>query len=639
VQASGWTVDVWGRQYRFGSGPLLTAVSSRGAHLLAGSPVFAEARWTGGGGVFTGPPAALISAEPARAVLWASAESGPFRLAGTIAVEFDGIIRTDLVLSGPPDVTLDHFSVSIPVKAEHARYRYHFPGRWNSTANARALSADGWASTFVPYVWLGDEERGFAWFAETDEHWLPTDNPRAIEITREGETAVLRVNVISSPVVLEQPLALTFGFQATPVKEVIEDAWDYRIYHHGAYGMEKPAPAPDSDVAESTLDRVAALGVRTIIFHSDWADIQNYTSTPHVEELHRLVDACHERGLRLLLYFGYEMSDIAPEYPVYSEECLVFPKAGGFVREEPRQTPHVVCYNSHWQEFMASGIARTLDEFGVDGVYLDGMYMPWITGCANEHHGCGYRRPDGTLRPTFAIFAHRQMAKRVYNIVKSHEPDGLINAHNSLTMIMPGLGFATSSFDGEQLAYIDPGPDIRDLIPLDAFRAEFMGRQWGVPAEFLSYGRPYTYDQALAFSLLHDVPVRARIDLEGSLQTEAALWRAMDDIGRHEAEWLPYWSNQDVARVTPEECRASIYNRGPLGALVILSNLDDEPAQARLTLDAAALELPASSEARDVLSGERLEWDGTSLRTSLEAWSFRAIRIIGTDRSSSKEAH
>ncbi len=58
VQAEGSVVRVWGREYRFGGGPLLSYVSTHGAEVLAG-PVEMRAKWSGGEGPFVGPAARL----------------------------------------------------------------------------------------------------------------------------------------------------------------------------------------------------------------------------------------------------------------------------------------------------------------------------------------------------------------------------------------------------------------------------------------------------------------------------------------------------------------------------------------------------------------------------------------------------
>ena len=102
--------------------------------------------------------------------------------------------------------------------------------------NSGALPAEGWHHAFKPFVWLGDEERGFSWFCESEENWSPADPERALTIDREGERVVLRLHLVEGAPI-EKPLKYTFGFQATPVKQPEKDAWDYRIHHGGSYTL------------------------------------------------------------------------------------------------------------------------------------------------------------------------------------------------------------------------------------------------------------------------------------------------------------------------------------------------------------------------------------------------------------------
>ena len=95
------------------------------------------------------------------------------------------------------------------------------------------------------------------------------------------------------------------------------------------------------------LDQLASRGVRTICFHEHWTDIQNYTSTTHEKDLESLVAACHEHGIQLLLYFGYLMSDIAPEWSKYHEQCLAC-RGPGITSASPSRPPT-------WSATRASG--------------------------------------------------------------------------------------------------------------------------------------------------------------------------------------------------------------------------------------------------------------------------------------------
>lgn len=837
VTVEGSAVGVWGRNYEFGPLPFPRRVTAAGRSILAGPVTLrvvaddGEYTWQQAGEIET------VETTPARTILTTAGVADNIRCSGKVTVEYDGMVRSDFVVTPRGVKTIQQVSLVIPIKEEHAKYLYHFPGRWASAYNAGALPQTGFEASFRPFIWLGDEERGLAWFSESDRNFFVEDPQKVTQITRHDGVVTLQINMVSGARQVKTPLEYTFGFQATPVKPMQPDAWTYRICHQGAYGVEDtvwhgaasityPAegninlqegtfeawvrpkfnPQPDiasddpsrghlnrnlldvtipgdsniglywniddrgmrayykqgseyplilgarvpwkadewhhvaltwgdktrifidgkkvaerdhkgtidadvshatislgktpsefdidevriSDIAResfdlseiraedehtllldrmdaidphsqerttasdkgvsgiaeggtvlpgkwgyafslyepgpatTTLDRLAQLGVRTLVFHEHWTDIQNYTSTTHGEKLHKLVKACHDRGIKLLLYFGYEMSNIAPEWDLYSDECLVYPRRGGYHRQ-PEQRAYIVCYNSAWQDFMADGIAGMIDEYDIDGVYLDGTANPWA--CRNIHHGCGYEKPDGSVGETFRIFATREMMRRIYTAVKSRKPDGQVNVHQSTCMTTPTLAFATSYWDGEQFGSIERGPDPLQVLPLDAFRCEFMGRQWGVPAEFLCYERPYTYREAMSFTLLHDVLVRGA--LGGNLEMESKLWQGMDEFGRGGAVFLPYWDNAPYVETGPDDTvKATIYSRAEDGAVIVVSNLGAEETVAQVMLDLEGLVLSAELTATDMVTGLPVELDADgAMSFPLSSFDFRVIWV------------
>ncbi len=83
-----------------------------------------------------------------------------------------------------------------------ARYLYHFPGSWGEARNAGALPEGDLRLGFRPYIWLGDEERGISWFAESDAGFHVGDPGGVTEIVRREDQVVLRINHVSTPVKL-----------------------------------------------------------------------------------------------------------------------------------------------------------------------------------------------------------------------------------------------------------------------------------------------------------------------------------------------------------------------------------------------------------------------------------------------------
>jgi len=319
---------------------------------------------------------------------------------------------------------------------------------------------------------------------------------------------------------------------------------------------------------------------------------------------------------------GFLLSERAPECLFFRDEMtrspltefpIAFPSL-------PPETDYITCHNSIWGDFAVDGIARLFDEYDIDGIYLDTTSTPWA--CSNELHGCGYVREDGTRAPTYPVFAVRENFKRLYAAVKSRNPEAIIDLHVYDCMLAPAMSFVTTYWNGEQLAgghAYRPG-----ALPLDRFRTEFMGYNWGPPSDLLYYMLG-DYQKCVAIALLHDVP--ARSDKLPDLETQSALWDLRERFGVKQAEWMPYWRNRDVVTVTPEDCYASLFNHPDGRALVYVSNLSREDAEVsvRLNLDALGLKPPPS--ASDGISRESLDMLAGTLTVQMPSQSFRTVWV------------
>ncbi len=619
--ATGATVEVWGRTYEFGTLPLPCSVVTKDAEVLV-APVTLRGVADGKELTWTGSGCRTVDAQPDAVQLAATAESGNLRCEGTVTVEYDGMIRCDLrLLPKAGKVTIQRLTLEMPLDARYARYLHSWPGGWGGYAsNSGNLPEKGYhRNKFRPFFWLGDEWRGLAWFCESERNFFNLKNVNPVEIERKDATVMFRVNLITVPQTIDRPLEYTFGFHATPVKPIDSDAWDYRTSHIFDYGIEDRPYTPPDGKPTTMLAHLARGGVRTLYFHFLWTDICAYPATiKHGKKLKKLAEACHRENIQLLPYLGYLMSDIAPEWAEYSEQCLVKPRAGKFSGRNPPQTCYIVCLRSAWQDFTAAHLEKLIEDYGIDGVYLDGTANPW--GCANAAHGCGYKRPDGSIGQTYPIFATRSMMKRIYTIVRKHNPRGQVNVHQSTCMVIPTLSFATSYWDGEQFQFLSHAKAVD--VPLDTFRCEFMGHNWGIPAEFLHYYTgSWKRPEAMAMGLLHDVPVRPllRRDLDPlhdfpsyspadmkDFEEMSRLWRAFDAFGRHQATWLPYWENDRYVGCGPEGVKTSIYNRPGKGFMAVVVNTGSKECRAEAAFDLAALKQPTKLVARDVLTGKEL---------------------------------
>ena len=656
------TASVWDRAYTFDGLPFPSAIASGGKNLLAGS-VRIVARQDKGPVMWREAFPQVGEETPARASLsWdASSTDGALSLSAVTEIEYDGMVRVDWKLTANREVKLEALSLEIPVPAELARYLYYFPtiGKEWLEGTCGWLPEKGKTMGFTPAVWLGDEARGLQWFAESDFNWYNADADRAIEIIREGKAVILRLHLVTTPVQLAPArpqarqetsaramaspdavphLSYTFGLQATPLKPW-HDPWDDHIITSIHYAYDYKVVEEKTPDGRPMLDHLAELGVKTIVI-CNWTGILCYSSPTEPEKLRGLVEACHKRGIGVIPYFGYHMSELAPEFSLFHGECSRHPSPGEPTGSRdgypggPMQQVSEVCMGSAWQDLVVDGIAKLMDNYGLDGVYLDGTGDP--KGCLNVGHGCGYVRLDGTPAKTYPVFACRETLRRIYTAVKSRKPDGLVDFHQSGHMVAPVLAWATTYWDGEQLhGGVPKGSFALDRLPLDLFRAEFMGRPWGVPAEFLAYclgkSTGCTWTQAHAITLLHDVAVRPH----GSLvftEEASALWKVMAKFGHQEAEWLPYWKNSEYVKVSPEGAYVSLYRHPRNGVLAVVSNLGKQEALVNVQLDPARLGLRAPLSARDALSEAKLPIANAAIELSLPSLGWKVIWIRGDGR-------
>lgn len=653
------SVKTWGHSYEFADQPLLDGIVTKDCSLLAG-PVHITARVEGRPVRWRASRAELIEKTPAKVKVSQRAGSSGLILSAQTEIEYDGMMKIDCTLEPKKTVHLTKLTLELPLRATCAKYMFSYPYGlcdWFTYPGDKRPGAlpekGGVAGAMVPVLWLGNEDAGLGCFWESTRNWFNADPNKATEIVREGDRVLVRLHLVDMPIHLEpdknavarrpdatamQPpsgvtrLRYTFALQATPVKPTDKTCWDYHIASCPWYGKDY-ALLTEKIEGRPALEHLAAKGVRTIII-LNWSKVLAYTRpVGHEQDLKNLVREAHKRGIKILPYFGFQLSELAPEWPILKDEVVgirTIPDSTvrGIDRYpgEPEQFVNRVCYNSVMQDFLVDGIARLMDEYDIDGVYLDTTAYPSL--CVNRLHGCGYAKADGSIVGTHPVFAIRQTLKRIYTVVKTRKPDGLIDLHGHV-LNMPALSWATSSYQGEGLPKAGTRP-ILDVVPLDHFRVEYMGHQSGVPAEFLHYTLlgpyPASYRKAWAISLLHDVPVRLHAQAE-NLEFASSIWRLFDRFGRDRAEWLPYWRNSDYLSVKPEGTFSSLYRHPKNGVLMFVSNLKQKDARAELRLNLRKLSLPSQVTVTDALSAKPMAWNRNRIDLTLPYLHWKLIWI------------
>ncbi|MEA3403275.1 MAG: DUF6067 family protein [Armatimonadota bacterium] len=614
----------WNRRVVFGAHPFISGIENGGEQVLA-RPMALLVEAAEGQVVFPCGPPRIEDAAEDRVVLSREANGGALRLREDWTVEYDGFARVDWRLEANEAVELQSMTLEIPLRPEHAIFKHAWPGRLHGSLEEPV------AMPFRPVVVLCDEDRALCWTAECDRNWLVENHERAIEMIPGEEETLLRLNIIGRPLTLAagETLDYSFGLLATPVRPITRTMWDMRIQRQQPYAHEYEWIDQEID-GKPALEHFADLGARGLVIWRWWDAFSHALPVGHEERFPELVEAMHRHGLQVDPYaIGFLFSTHAPEFAHFAHDMLVEPRREWFIDRLPgleNQMTYRACRRGPWQDWAVAMTAECMDRYHTEGVYLDGTAS--MSPCRNALHGCGFTRRDGTVGSTYPVFACRRLMKRLYTVVTSRRPDGLVDVHASGCYNLPALAFATDYWDGEHLPRTD---HVLDALPLDVFRAEFMGRNLGVPADFLYY-RLGGYRRCLGLSMLHDVPTRAE-NLE-DLELLSEVWRVREEFGCDgpdaEAQFVGYWELGGLASAEPEGAYVSLWRHSDNGLLALVDNLGREDATVEVSFDLDALGI-ADGSASDAISGEAVEMeDGrVSLQLASQDWRLVWVRPAG----------
>ncbi len=627
-------VGIIGREYTFSGNSLPCSILSKEKEIL-NAPMRIVLKQHGEEVPFTTTAVRLCTHTQENAVIVGSMQSDEFIINTSFKVEYDGYCYIDLKLmprgrtvaenyetgKAPRerDYQIEGLWLEIPLHTENS-FLYHFfrngtiyredgsvykPVGEDDFDNVSGMleEKESYRLSYKGMFWLGDDERGIGFTFPSDENIQPIEENRFFEIINKGAERVLRIRFLDSfpkiwakqlrenpqPVSAMHdvlyPISYSFGMQVTPIKPFPTNALIHNALHidcfkkiKGDYADFFANPVVEGD-EEIGYDRLKRLGVTTLVLHEKWNNMQNYPVLNKFtqNQLQTIVKECHKRGIKVLPYFGYELSTLAPNFTEIQEEAIIKNDGkhrGGWWREPP-QRAYIVCYNSSYADFWVENIKNLIETYHFDGVYLDGTITIHGT-CSNEKHGCGYTDADGKRHGTYPMHAMREVLKKLYSVI---EPlGGIINCHDASTNFS-AMGFSHLMWSGElfQLKVMKEGVE---KFPIDFLRAEFTGRNFGVPIEMLAYqNRPvWTFEHAAALGMVHGSFPRPN-DIGFPLEFMSKIWKITDAFPMAQSVFIPYWKNNELTSDN-DKVKCSYYQytdiKGKKHALLIASNLSGE---------------------------------------------------------------
>lgn len=615
------TVEVVGRKYTFGPDGMIHSIKISGEEILA-SPMRIVMSEDGEASVFDDnypeneSESFIQYRRDDEAMIMGCKQSERFILDFVNKISFDGHIDVSLrlmtrgrtvkegfglVTKKPLQYILDNLWLEIPIKKEFAAMYQMSPnsplylenGSETSTSHTSSsgkLPEMGFSTPFKSHFWIGDDERGIGFMSESLEGRILNDENRAMEVICEKDATILRVRLLDSHphswdgdvakgLSTFMPISFGFAFMATPIKPFPKNPYIHKAFHIDC-GIKVKGNYKDFFAQDNRFDLLVEKGVDTLILHEkwnkeqNWFDISEYTA----EQLKFIVDNCHSRGIKVLVYFGYEISTLSPIWHKLDSSLLKgsYDYSGSWWRV-PFQRAHRVCYASEYAEIFAAGVENVLEKYNIDGIYLDGTARPWP--CGNQAHGCGWVDENGNIQPTYPIGAIRELFIKLYHIVKKR--GGTINLHSSSIINYAVAGFVDQHWQGETLQYDFIKGNLEDMA-LDYFRAEMSGRNIGVPVEFIAYeNRPlWNFENAVAFSILQGILPRPN-DIDGPLNLMSRIWKIFDTFPIEKSRWMPYYKNN--IKTSSDKIKVSYYKytsiSGKTELLMFVVNISSKKAE------------------------------------------------------------
>ena len=657
---------VWGRQYRSGKISFLESILSQNQEILA-SPIRFVGEENDKEFVLDNFKNYVMNdSNGEKVTICSSAESTAFILNTSLKIEYDGCI--DMSVSVMPQgrsvkqalgleleelngicFSLTRLWMEIPIRSEIAKFYHFYPldvinidGKDVDTEKEinhilqSEYIPDSIRFPFPEQVFVGNDNVGIGVFFESDRFTQPKDG-KLVELKRYKDEVVLRIRLLDSEpkMWVEKgtmngidlyPISYRIGLIATPLREYPENPYEERNLHIDCFKKIPPEQmyddfllSPFEDTEEITFDRIERLGVKTLYIHEKWNDLQNspFLTEETADRLKVIVEEAHKRDIKVIPYFGFEISTLSPYWQEMGEEIMVKESEKNYNASWYRQPPQraiKVCYSSNSQDLLADGISKIIDEFEFDGIYIDSMVRP--LKCMNEKHGCGWRDAEGNLHHTYPVWGIRSLLKKLYKIVTDR--GGTINNHSCAAFNMAALGFCHSMWEGEAIQQTLMQGNVSE-IPEGHFRSMFTGRNLGVPIYMLCYQNPpiWNFTKGMSASLPFGIIPKSN-DTGMPLEQMSDIWKIMDKFDFKGAKWCPYYNEDKLLYTSNQLFKASCFKNGSK-LLLMCANSVDSRAETQVSLKDGNIKV------LDFTASCNVETDGGKIILSADNFDYAVI--------------
>jgi hypothetical protein len=636
--SAGESVSVLGRTYTLNALGLPAAIHSQGQPVMA-SPARVVVVVDGKEqAVDLGGKLKLTEKKDWRLSFRGEAAGSGLNFSATGSLEQDGLVTVSLTFApaGKAPVAIEALRLEFPVRDDVAESLVCIGAGGNFSSHTGMLLPAGksgrlWSTldtgiggsmmtvgSFYPQVWLGNEQRGLLWWADSDQGWTPVNEVPAHEVVREAgdqssvnsdqssvnsdqssvagtssEQSVkptdhrspvtdhsfvtLRNNLISVPETLTGPRTLTFSYMASPFKP-LPKGWRMAIYSEdGTFGTtgHKTHVDPKSGHEINGWNWLNPPSYDPAEWSALWAEHKQKADAKVREQQWRDPAAARNKDW---VHTSIPMRG----YGVQTSDG----KVANYFRPEWGEGN----YNPSMTEYLLWLADRSFREGGLRTIYWDIFY---VSVMADLQAGYGYRLPDGRTQPTFHGYNLRRFMMRLYALMNDHGlTPGANVAHSSNAFPLLAFPWVDAVLDGEFVFFRDATiGDFVDFYPSARMRAMATSHNWGTQNSWM---------------MLNHITDQTRYWREHRIYTD---WQRMHDTWRGQDNRVPpdsilEWGLNDARLVYTPYWRSRAATGGssnllvstwtlPDRALLLVFNADGKAARdGKVTVDLKGLGLP-----------------------------------------------
>jgi len=624
VKGDETTLECWGRRYELGALGLPSQIETVGTRVLV-RPVELRMIRDGHTAAWRRRHRTLVEQDKLKVVVTGESESSVATARWKWQGEYDGVIRYDIDFEPVGDVEVDVVELRVPMHPDAATLYVLDGTSWG------AIPPEGVQKGWNPIWWVGNEEGGVSAFCDSSRHVDRLDRGDIFRIERTADSVDVVWRFVTERRRLE-PWSLTFGLMATPAKDTSKHQRAYHDYTGaGSVGMQTNVWMGARIGGMAGPQRIGIEPPPEMTMEQYWQfrrDMKERAGgakwiLPHTYNTLMFTELPEWGFYRSRWDGGLDMTDWKIAAAVPTQDYIDFQMS----------------YTEHW-----------VKKLKLNGLYID-FGFPRPSG--NQEAGVGYMR-DGTWINDTAYFGFRQLFQRIYTMMKQIDSENLVLHHIGGRLNAPAVAYADVYLTGERnWAAKDGvllGDSYLDRIPLDGWRAAFMGHPFGTvswflpqfnvaklaPEQWVDPAHPdwpeglkspirEVSDRLLGIGLLHDT----YIDPRGDINPDATIPynELMAEFGPADATFFPYWDNADLIGGQNEVIKASAYRKPSGGALVVVLNTTRETQAIDLQIDWERLKSDRPLEVVDAFTKEPVAAGQGSTALAIKGLAYRLLWV------------